>query len=365
MTPSSSQPSAVDAPSEPTRQEIEEILALLDRLPARNPTRQIAFALLKRKFRPPGTIRPLLEPLTDPSVRRWREREVAAWVLGRALLAPAQAETAARTLADVLEDALPPDTRRVWRGFARWLLLALLLSLPTALLFGSRMGVEPPLLVMVAFFVLALIVLSALLVIPAPLLARSLAVEDQGLNRVRAAAATALGRMGAAGCAGTLAGALFDHSPRVRDAAKAALYTTLPVLTPDHYGALDSQAVPNLCRALNHAEERLVLAVLEALEKMGDGRALPHVARLAAGTRTSRIQQAAARALPVLQERRRQEQAPGMLLRPAEPPGIDASLVRAADLSLRQVRYEQVILPPEEKTDSSSSQKNRATGENA
>jgi hypothetical protein len=151
---------------------------------------------------------------------------------------------------------------------------------------------------------------------------------------VRVAAADALSRLCVPETCGVLAGALYDPRPAIRRAAAVGFRATLPRLTPEHYGALDTLAVPNLCRVLQHPDTSLALAALTALEKVGDGRALPFVARAAQRGRSPEARALAARVLPLLQERLRQEQDRRILLRGASAPPTDAAwLLRAADRS--------------------------------
>src|SRR5262249_32296509 len=97
-----------------------------------------------------------------------------------------------------------------------------------------------------------------------------------------------------------------------RTAALPALRSALSTVTPEHYGRLGSACVPNLCRALEYADQSLHVEILEALEKIGDGRAVPTVRRLAQkGSPT------AARILPALLARQLQENESKMLLRSA------------------------------------------------
>jgi hypothetical protein len=152
-----------------------------------------------------------------------------------------------------------------------------------------------------------------------PVVSVSLSLDRKQNNRVRAAAAVALGRLQSVESVGALTTALYDHSAAVRRAAVPALKSALPLLTPEHYGQLGVQAIPNLCRALGHGDELLVLHVLDALEKVGDGRAVQPVEETATRGRTDRIRQMAIRILPLLQERQRQESASKMLLRAAVP----------------------------------------------
>src|SRR5207302_2761797 len=62
--------------------------------------------------------------------------------------------------------------------------------------------------------------------------------ERNERDRVRAASAHSLGRLGITESVGALAGALRDRNPLVRDAAGTALRRLMPMLTEAHYGEL-------------------------------------------------------------------------------------------------------------------------------
>src|SRR5579871_5772358 len=87
----------------------------------------------------------------------------------------------------------------------------------------------------------------------------------------------------------------------------------------------------NACRLLGHPDDDLVLAVLDALSKVGDGRAVTSVERVAAHGRTAPLREAAQRVLPILQERRQRERDAARLLRAADAPHMpDDVLLRPA-----------------------------------
>ncbi len=116
----------------------------------------------------------------------------------------------------------------------------------------------------------------------------------------------------------------------MRVQAIRALRQALPVLQSEHYGLLNLQAIPNLCRLLYQPDESLVLEVIEALGKIGDGSALHPVKWVAERGRTQQIREAAQAILPILEERHRQEQDPQILLRPTAGFSTPDTLLRAA-----------------------------------
>src|SRR5579863_2980538 len=103
----------------------------------------------------------------------------------------------------------------------------------------------------------------------------------------------ALGRLRAPQGIGALAAACRDRAEPVREAAVEALPSVLPTLTPAHYGTLDGQAVPNLCKLLYPFEAKWTRQILEALGKVGDGRAVEPVQRLIAERPNAAIRAAA------------------------------------------------------------------------
>jgi hypothetical protein len=242
----------------------------------------------------------------------------------------------------VVENQVPGDTRdEREKGYYRWLLLSpfllallgLLAEGITVLLTGAQepLNRATPPANDVGDWRLAVYGLLAVSAYLLPPLIRAALIdwEDYRINRVRLAAIEALGQLRAPEAVGALAGELFCQNARLRHAAESALLETLPALTPEHYGALPANAVPNLCGALAHPNETLVLRVLEGLEKVGDGRAVRSVVRLAAPRRLDAVRKAAARLLPILEERKRQETDRRILLRGAAcPPEDGRQLVR-------------------------------------
>ena len=239
----------------------------------------------------------------------------------------------------MLEGEQAPDPTR-WKRFLK---RTLALSAPLTFLFLLQMQAHSPYVLQFsdllgsgdsahlahAIFVQAYLSITALSLIPtAPV---SLLLDRKGNNRVRAAAAVALGRLQSVEAIGALTTALYDRSAGVRRAAISALKNILPLLIEAHYGQLGVQVIPNLCRALQQSDELLVLHVLSALELVGDGQATRPVEQMVKSGRTERVRNLALRVLPMLQERQRQEKASQMLLRAATPvaPGADM-LLRAA-----------------------------------
>jgi len=310
----------------PTQEEVSEVAALLHSLYPGSVTYRLAAPILLQGQARLETAAPLIAVLRTPTAP-WKERQVAAWTLGWTEFDLKQQPAAIRALLDVLENRLPVDPGRYGRmlqrslfslsvGCAGSILLVVILSM---LYFGQGR------------FHAWSGILMVLLAVGAWIggLFGSLIYEDSRVDRVRATGVTALGRLHAPESVGALAKAALEPSQRVRTAAIPALRAVLRRLTPNHYGQLGAEAVPGLCRLLGQADEGLTLHLLEALEKVGDGRAVRPVEHLLSGVHTSLVRRTAERILPLLRERQQRENESQMLLRGAsEPPAAPEHLLR-------------------------------------
>jgi hypothetical protein len=148
---------------------------------------------------------------------------------------------------------------------------------------------------------------------------------------IRTEAARALAEVATPADIPILCDANADIAGTVQTEAAGALLRLLPTLTPDDYGRLPAATTPALCRRLNDADHVLVLLTVEALGKVGDGRAVRSLDRLTRYPPSETIRQAAQKALPIVLERQRREVAPAVLVRPAEDPSAhDDGLLRPA-----------------------------------
>ena len=129
---------------------------------------------------------------------------------------------------------------------------------------------------------------------------------------------------------------LLDIQDRdVRTVIIEALTGLLPDLKASDAALLDTEQRAHLYHALNGKDIALSLAILKALEQVGDSKALPIVEKLAAGegkaAKEPRLQDAAQQALPALRQRISLQQASSQLLRASDaistPP---EQLLRAA-----------------------------------
>ena len=117
------------------------------------------------------------------------------------------------------------------------------------------------------------------------------------------------------------------------DFVRNALSRLLPTLTEKHYGQLGSDATPELCNLLttNLYDRPFAEKALAAIGKVGDGRAVKTVEKLAQLRRESPLRELAASVLPILMARREQENHSAMLLRGSSAPPVEAGeLLRAA-----------------------------------
>ncbi len=168
-----------------------------------------------------------------------------------------------------------------------------------------------------------------------------------------------LGELGDVRALGEVAGAALDLDLDVSSEARQVLPGLLNALRLEHYGTLDWNVVPALCGLLDCTDRALVVVTLGALERAGDGRAAECVRRqVVASTQAIRWHgeescrnrdpedlEAANRALPILEERLRNETAAERLLRPAARPDDAASVLLRPAGSASAVPDEQLLRP--------------------
>lgn len=312
-----------------TLEEERDVLRLLRGLDRRHPVRRVAEQILKRESIRVEAILPLFKTLSKPIGLYWREQEAAAWALGRAPLTLSQRRVAAEALLPILHPEWGLDIRsRFQIALGRLLLISLPLTLWVYTLQGGNSDWYSPF--MVLFISLAVCGCALPFVLPI-----SSVIEDNRRERVRARAILALGHLrvphGLDGIASALDEAFGPNlslwKSRERRAAEAALPAILTTLTHEHYGRLARETVPNLCLAFPRANDSLILAILAALEKIGDGRAVKPVEKLAQSGRSETVRTAAENLLPLLRERQGQENAQTVLLRAAAAPETPANLL--------------------------------------
>lgn len=125
----------------------------------------------------------------------------------------------------------------------------------------------------------------------------------------------ALGELGEPSSTASIALAL-RHS-RLRDAARSALTSVVSNLRPDHYGVLSSRAVPALCRAIPKVDHSITLVILNALNIIGDARAIGSVEHLVVKPPSAEIYTTAYNLLPILRQRDLESKSSTQLHRPS------------------------------------------------
>ncbi len=347
------------APLPPTQFEDVEILKLLMRMRPRRFLRQMELYGYKLDNLAQAGFSEeafdlLIDTLNRPSESRWKERLIGAWALGQRQLTPEQKTIAAKTLCAVLENRqMSQDKRlglRMFRAMIRFVLVGIL-GFSVGALLVSFAEIDPyssaPVFFGLVYMLLLLVTLvtflAGLFVMPI-----SFALDAKHTTDVRARAARTLSRLCVPESVGALAKATMDSHRAISVPAWMALRNVLPMLTSDHYGQLGSEAVPNLCRVLNYFQEcrtdrKCLLDLLKALEKVGDGRAIPTVRREARKAGSKQVRAEAERILLILEERQRQENAREMLLRASS-----GAATTTPDTLLRPAAANQVETPPEQ-----------------
>ena len=319
------------------------------KLPRDSIIRKATERILRDQAGDPHTVRWLRDAVVQRSGFRWRERILAAWCLG---LTPIPTEARGQileALGVLANNNLEKDNggafwRLQWRTFMIFAPLALITSGPELL---NELIVNPFGLLRFPFMNVAL----SLLVLPF-----SAMLEKRRLNLARAAAVLSLGRLAAPEATGVVAAAVYDKvgegSGEVKRAGERALPSVLSALKHEHYGQVRGTSIDHLCRILQDRRDHLVIAVLEAFKKVGPGSAADPVGRLAKRARAGDVRMLAHELVPILESRRRDEQAPRVLLRATGTPGDDNALLRPItsqsesdpDLLLRPLQEESQVV---------------------
>lgn len=178
-------------------------------------------------------------------------------------------------------------------------------------------------------------------------LGQSLSAADRRGDRVRAAAAAALGKVGGAETVSTLVDALRDRSSKVRAAADESIPAVLGRIDPRNAGSFPTELVPGLCRLLVPSNRKLHLPAIHVLAAVGDRRAIRPLAVAASASQSSEIRQAAHDAIAAIRRRAERTFDRDWLLRPAHPPSVEDRHLRPAELGLQSAGYREDVLPPE------------------
>jgi hypothetical protein len=353
-----------------TQAERDEILAIFIRLPENDSLRKLA--------PPTFGYRPQLRPETTQVAARlwdsetqWRARAFAAWTLGRMTLEPEEKHSVAKSLRQLVGDRMRTVDSgigsRIYRAWKRTAIVTII-SIPAAVFLFSllRLWVEAVDLdgLFQIFFVApimgALLGLMLSFCLFPLMLPFSAALDLKRNNFVRATAITALGRLCVPETVGVLAQAWTETNGRVRHAAEPALMAVLPTLTEAHYAELPSGTIIRLCGALYRAlytfpydpaspeyrrHEILILLLLDALGKVGDGQAVPVVSEMAEMRASDHVRQKALEILPILQERQEQERAKEVLLRAASAPETPSEELLRPATATAETAPQQLLQP--------------------
>lgn len=326
------------------------VAPLLANLRKIKPLRHLTDEQLRSEAHLPEIFGLLRYSLIRNSEMYWREKIIASWALSRAPLDESQRNRTVAQLYDIIgkygEAGSASWISRVWNaGFrvAKWMLplgivggiiglFSMMNTYPDDLFFNLPL---PGIIMMLGGLVAFLGVVLTPFVVP-----YSLMVDADHYHEVRAAAVRALRTLGGVESLDLVAKMALESSPMTSGPARGTLAVLLAKLTPEHYGTLPASLVPDLCRILKYEaawlsasteNHTLALRVTEALEKVGDGHAAVVVEKLLKSFVTPQLHEALVAVLPILQERRSNENAREMLLRHAAmPPASPEQLLRPA-----------------------------------
>jgi hypothetical protein len=263
----------------------------------------------------------------------WNEQRIAVWALGRAVQTKEQQAQSVQTLQHIV-------VRRSWASSS--LLVWLWFVLPPVViamgLFYGDLSFSSEL------FGLWFGMMAGL----SPLLYFGLSPSRLAYHRLRAMAVMALGQLPESSAVATLAAAVYDFDTLpgpagVQKAAAQALPPVLATLTTKDYDLLPAGTIPALCRLLKHRDERLVLNVLKALAKVGDGSTLAAVEKLTIKGRTEPVRNAAQELVPLLRQRHEQENAPTSLLRASQLPEEESATLLRPPASSSETNPDQLL----------------------
>ncbi|MBC7527044.1 MAG: hypothetical protein H7308_05800 [Chthonomonadaceae bacterium] len=301
------------------------------------------------------TFTALRDAIVDRINPNWREQTIAAWALGRADLTNEQQKEATDLLAFLLDYS--GRTRGQWYGDNVGTGIAYAIGWSFAgIAFSAMLYTVASLLKIDPFDYPCFWIACTLFFIITPsvpfITVSNLASMT---NTVRWEAARSLGSLKRAEGVSSLLRAS-QNTEFFWNIGIHALNATLPSLTfEQHYGSLGSDVVPNLCRLLNISFDlRTVearewqLVLLDALEKVGDARALPLLTLISQYDTSTKgnpaVPQKIAQVLKVLWERISRETEQATLLRGSEAPVLPDTLLRSYEESI-ETPPEQLLRP--------------------
>jgi len=293
----------------------EAILEVCRTLRMENPLRKQVMAVIANPEALIRDARPILSALTTTSLFwDWKaERTVACWLIVHGTWSEEQRLSLSKTLLDSVAKMM--QQRKPARIVLRLLRNTVIAASPFVLFLPWYDAMSD-----------ALILLGSLSIC----LPIYLATEGRNLDQFQ----TVLEALGTVGQPDSIVSLLAaSQNMTLGEAATSALLNVLSRLTPDDYGTLPLQAVPTLCRALtNRTPPQTLLIILEVLSVIGDGRAISAVEDLAMRAVDTDVYEAAAKLLPILQQRHLDSQASSLLLRASHLPSDSGqTLLRATN----------------------------------
>ncbi len=267
---------------EPVQGEQKKIRALARRLRRNDPVRIAVEAVLNDTRMPPGAFEDLMDALVKPSRISWRRTLLSCWTLGFACETDQQRQAASARIAFILADRP-----------------------------GRKVG--------------CLLAAGCLFAHFAALYMLYVSLVDSPINKVREAAAIALGRLKVTGAVGDLCQAMAHPSgtvsggdKSVRLASAWSLNNILPKLVDNGYGQVPASTLAGACKLLIGSSDRITIRALTTISLAGGGSCISAVERCEKRAKNPIVKAAAEEALVVLRARQVREQAPQRLLRPSE-----------------------------------------------
>jgi hypothetical protein len=308
------------------------LLVSISRVQPSEPITPLLNRIVKEGIGPnPADTIALAPALLDSSPSNWRMRVIVAWMLGRWKIDGEEKDSAAHTLCATMQKR---KYGLLETPLSRAAILAMGLS--AFAMISARLAHAPQFAALAGG--LALIWgLALFALLPGY---RSGDLSNQSAERRVAIAA--LGRLKVIESIPVLTCAAVDRDMQLNKIADRALKATLPGLTTAHYGHLSADVVPNLCQVLLGFSRADPMVILDALEKIGDGRAIHAVTQLT--DYYGPVRSRAKEVLSVLETRVREASEPYRLLRPSAP-GEQGTLLRAAGAGAGEA--ESQLLRPE------------------
>jgi hypothetical protein len=160
---------------------------------------------------------------------------------------------------------------------------------------------------------------------------------------IRKNAVAALGKAASPRMAGAFAVCLNDKDDTIRMAASNALKELLPKLQASDRQYFAPIEMDGLLKALGGKDGALTLAILKALQQIGDDHAVSRVEELISKSKSTAVRNAAEECLPFLQARAEETRQARTLLRASH-----TEAVVAVDMLLRPAAGTQAETAPEE-----------------